>query len=77
MTKETPHGPSDTRVLRINTSIRGELAEFAFELQKRGFVRNIPDLVSQSLRALQDRVTERELAKARLDAIKNARGNQE
>jgi Arc/MetJ-type ribon-helix-helix transcriptional regulator len=63
----------DSHSLRINISVRGPLADFAHELRKSGYVRNVPDLVSQALRALQDQVTERELAKARLDSIKRSR----
>ncbi len=65
------------RTLRINMSVKGELADFAHELRVRGYVRNVPDLICMALRSLQDQVTQRELAKARLDAIKNVRVDQE
>ncbi len=69
--------PLRSRTLRINMSMRGPLAEFAYEQRQKGHVRSVPDLVSQALRALQDQVMERELAKARLDAIKNTRQDPE
>jgi hypothetical protein len=67
--KNLQEGP----ILRINLTLRGDLAHFAAELRRNGNVRNVPDLVCQGLRALQKEVTERELAKARLDSIKSSR----
>jgi len=69
----SPEDAQTDRSLRINMSLRGPLADFARELRRKGYVRNVPDLISQALRALQDQVTERELAKARLDTIRTSR----
>jgi Arc/MetJ-type ribon-helix-helix transcriptional regulator len=66
----TQHDAERSRAVRINMSLRGPLADFAHELRRRGYVRNIPDMISQALRALENEVTQRELAKARLDTIK-------
>ena len=58
--------------LRINMQLTGPLAQFALELRRTGHYRSIPDMVCEALRCLQDKFTERELAKARLHAVKRA-----
>ncbi len=63
--------------MRVNTTLQGPLGNFARDLLQRGLARNIPDLLDQALRALEDRIIERELARARLDAVRTANSSEE
>ncbi len=67
------HSPATGRVFRINVTVSGPLAEFAYRLRTEGYVRNVPDLVCLALRTLQQKVTEEELTRARLETIKMSR----
>ncbi len=62
--------PATARVFRINITLTGPLAEFAYRLRTEGYVRNVPDLVCLALRTLQQKITEEELTRARLETIK-------
>ncbi len=65
--------PATGRVFRINLTLTGPLADFAYKLRTEGYVRNVPDLVCLALRTLQQKVTEEELTRARLETIKMSR----
>jgi len=58
--------------VRVNTVISGEPARILLELKSRGIVLSNTDAVAQGLLALDERVLERDLAKARLRALEKA-----
>jgi len=56
--------------VRVNTTINGEPARILLELKQRGLVRSNTDAVNQGLVALSEKVLKRDLALAKLKAIK-------
>lgn len=55
---------------RVNITLRGEPAQILLELKRRGVVRSNTAAVVQGLFLLWDKITERDLARARVNAIR-------
>ena len=55
---------------RVNITLRGEPAQILRELKRRGVVRSNTAAVVQGLFLLWDKITQRDLARARVNAIR-------
>jgi len=59
------------RKVWVNFVISGEPAEVFLELKNRGFVHSARDAFTQGIMCLQEKIMERELKKAQLEATKS------
>lgn len=68
--KAQDDGPATPKV-RLNLTLRGDIARILVELRARGIVRSYADCVNQAIRLLYEKIIEQDIRSARLKAFQD------
>lgn len=75
MNVKLPNAEQEKRsAIRINTSLRGEPAEWLLEWKTRGLVTSNTDALLQAFRAFHEKITEQDLRQAQLRTLSKDEG---
>ena len=61
----------ENRRVRINMVVEGELAEWLYDLKKRGLAKSFNDIVRQALRVFKEKISEQDLKSLQLKNLRD------
>lgn len=74
MTPTESEGPS-TSGLRLNLTLRGRSAQIVRDMKEQGLIQSNREAIVMALLALEEKLTNLDLKRARIAAISGANGN--